>query len=121
MCLLSPETIGRESGLALVTPGAHTEARAMYGGLEFALGLYFGVSAFRTAQLRPALVVLVFVFAGLALARLAGLALQPEADPYNIRALAYESVSALLGLVSLTLVHRAQATAPEQPGSSVTR
>jgi hypothetical protein len=106
LCLFDPETIARESGLALPTPGASTEARAMYGGLEFALGLYFTAGALRRAFTNPALTALVVVFSGLAVARLVGLLLQPETDAYNVRALAYEGASLALGLAALLVARR---------------
>ena len=110
MCLLDPETIARESGLALPSPGAMTEARAMYGGLELALGCYFAVAAARIQRVPEALVVLVTVFLGLALARSAGLLLQAGVDPYNLRALAYEGLSATLGIAALFVLHRRSTT-----------
>ncbi len=112
MCLLNPETIANESGIVLSSPGAAVEARAMYGGLEFALGLYFGVSAAHSVWAKSALVVLVVVFGGLAVARSSGLLLMGEADAYNLRALAYESTSLLLGAGALLALSRSARGAP---------
>ena len=106
MCLLDPATIARESGIELPSPGAAAEARAMYGGLEFALGLYFGASAFRPVWVKHAVVVLVVVFAGLAVTRGVGLLLLESTDPYNLRAFAYEGTSLVLGCAALHALSR---------------
>lgn len=56
--------------------------------------------------MKGALVVLVVVFGGLAVARSGGLLLVGEADAYNLRALAYEGTSLLLGAGALLTVSR---------------
>jgi len=108
MCLLDPETISNESGIVLPSPAAAIEARAMYGGLELALGLYFAASAAHSAWAKSALVVLVVVFGGLAVARSGGLLLAGAPDAYNLRALAYEGTSLLLGAGALALARSAR-------------
>jgi hypothetical protein len=111
MCLLNPETIATESGIGLPSPGAATEVRAMYGGLEFALGAYFAASASRAQWAHNGIIVLVVAFSGLALARGAGLLMQAGADAYNVRAVVYEGMSAVLGLVALVLLRRSRPAA----------
>ena len=57
---------------------ARTEVRAMYGGLQMAIGVFALVGAFRARHRDSALVFFVLALTGLSLCRLAGMALEGE-------------------------------------------
>jgi len=79
------------------------ELRAMYGGLEAALGMLCLFAALRTDLVRPALICLAFLCSGLALARLSGAALEREVSSYTALGLAFETLSAGLSAGFLLL------------------
>lgn len=101
VCFIHPDTIGLESGLAMPTPASIIEVRAEYGGLPFALGLFFFAGAARALPIRTALVVLVTVVTGYAVARILAAAIAGEIDFYNSIAILYEVTTAVLGFLAL--------------------
>ena len=66
----------------------------MYGGLQAALGALALAGALRAGLRRPALVTLGFLASGLALARLAGAALDGAASAYTLAGLGFEITTA---------------------------
>ena len=111
-CLIDPGLLGRLTGLVIATPAAMTEIRAMYGGLELGLGLFFLISAVLPQTTRQGLFCMLLCLGGLGLSRGAGLLFDGAGDGYNIGALIYELGSAVLALAALRFLHRAP------PGSS---
>ncbi len=94
-----------------LTPVGETELRAMYGGLEVGLGL-FGLHAARNAALGvAALWANVYVLAGLAAARGAGVLLGGGDAPIMRALLAFELVSLAVNVWALRAA-RAAASAP---------
>jgi Domain of unknown function (DUF4345) len=57
---------------------ARTEVRAMYGGLQMAIGIFALLGAFRRKYREPALVFFVLALTGLALSRLGGMVAEGE-------------------------------------------
>jgi hypothetical protein len=100
-CFVAPGSLAAAAGVAFQSPTGATELRAMYGGLQAALGLLAGLGALRAAWRRPALVALGFLAAGLGSARLAGLALDGGFSSYTGTALALEWVSAAVAFFLL--------------------
>jgi hypothetical protein len=95
-CFFAPDAL---AGIAGVTAGSTTgsiELRAMYGGLQLAIGALAGAGALRAALERPALVALAFLCAGLFLARTAGALFEGELSAYTASGLVFELGSALL-------------------------
>ena len=85
---------------------ARVELRAMYGGLQLAMGVFLILATFRDAGFRQtALAVSVALFAGLASARAAGLIID-GVDSYNLYACIYEAASLV---VAIWLLQRAPA------------
>lgn len=89
-CFFVPGSLAEAAGVAFLTPTGSTELRAMYGGLQTALGALAGFAAVRPSLVRPALVALAFVAAGLATARLAGVALDGGLSSYTAMGLGFE-------------------------------
>ena len=102
MCLIDPQVVAEYSGLQLPNASALVEVAAMYGGLQFGLGVLFIFSALRREYLRPGLFVLVVTLGCLALGRTFGL-LVHGTSAYNLGALVFESLSSVLAVVALRL------------------
>jgi hypothetical protein len=90
-CLLDPGSLAEAAGVAATSATGTAELRAMYGGLQAALGLLALAGALRPAAFaRHALVALAVLAGGLGLARL-GAALAGDAfSPYTGMALGFE-------------------------------
>ena len=104
---LYPQDMASLSGMTLIQTAAIVDVRAYYGALQLGLAVFLLSSAFRPTFRRPALAMLTLVFAALALGRVAGLYLDGTVgQTFNLYALAYEAVSALLALVAGRWVER---------------
>ena len=92
---IRPEEMASFSGALLMGNAAVTEVRAYYGGLQLGLAAYLAMALTRLDLLRPALMLLVLLYAALALARIAGLWLDGGAQQtFNLYAMLFEAVSA---------------------------
>ncbi len=89
-CFLNPGSLALGAGVAASSATGSTELRAMYGGLQAAIGLLAGAGALRPALARHALVTLAFVCGGLGVARLGGAALDGGFTQYTGMALGLE-------------------------------
>ncbi len=93
--LVKPHELANLSGMLLMAPAAITDVRAYYGGLQVGLAAYLLLALARLDLLRPALSLLVLLYATLALARMAGLWLDGGAQQtFNLYAMLFEIVSA---------------------------
>lgn len=90
-------------------PGQRTEIRAIYGGLEFGLGLFLGWAARARERVQTGLVLLGLVLTGITLGRIVGLVVEGTIDPVNLGAGIGEGAGALLAWWAL----RASGRAPE--------
>ncbi|WP_437882545.1 DUF4345 family protein [Pseudomonas sp. LRF_L74] len=94
--LVRPQEMANASGMLLMAPAAITDVRAYYGALQVAIGLYMVLALLRVDLLRATLMLLVLLYAALALGRLAGLWLDGgEQQTFNLVALLFEVVSAV--------------------------
>ncbi len=100
VCLFSPSMPADYAGISLPTSSGETEIRAMYGGLQAALGAFLVGCAFSANRQAEGLRVMVFLIGGLALGRAFGLLLDGLTS-YNIYALAYEASVAVVALWAL--------------------
>ena len=92
---IQPHEMTNISGMLLMAPAAITDVRAYYGGLQLGLAAYLLLALARFDLLRPALSLLVLLYATLALARMAGLWLDGGAQQtFNLYAMLFEIVSA---------------------------
>lgn len=94
-CFFNPAALGVNAGLVFTTATGATELRAMYGGLQAALGLLAFAGMQREALRRPALVTLFTVTAGLGLARLLGAFNDGAWSGYTLMGLVFEWGSVL--------------------------
>ena len=89
-CLASPGALGQITGFALTTATAQTEVRAMYGGLQMALGLLALLALRRESLARSLVLVLGVATAALAFGRLTGVVLDGGLSGYTIGGLGFE-------------------------------
>jgi Domain of unknown function (DUF4345) len=93
-CFFQPELLGTAAGIVLGSATASTEIRAMYGGLEAAIGAMTLAGLLRADWTRTALSLLAFLCTGLATARFGGILLDGAISSYTVAGLAFETVSA---------------------------
>ncbi|MEO8601874.1 MAG: DUF4345 domain-containing protein [bacterium] len=93
-CFLAPGSLAGGAGVAAITPTGTTELRAMYGGLQMALGILAGLGATRADMTRPALIALGMVTAGLGSTRLLGACVDGGWSAYTLMGLVIEFGSA---------------------------
>lgn len=98
-CLFSPGTVEDATGLQALSADGKAELRAMYGGVQTALGALALGGLLRPALQFPAVAALCFIFTGLACARLFGIVVDEAAASYTFMALAIEVVGALVAFV----------------------
>ena len=95
-CFLDPAQLAGSAGVGFHSPTGSTELRAMYGGLQAALGALALGGVLRVSLERPALIALFFVTAGLASARISGVFLDGSLSPYTIAGLGFEITTAAI-------------------------
>lgn len=98
-CIFQPSFLAVAAGVVANSATAVTEIRAMYGGLEAGIGALCLGALWRPVLVRPALLTLCFVCAGLALTRSAGLFIDSSASAYTFGALAIEIPSAVIAVM----------------------
>jgi hypothetical protein len=93
-CFAQPGSLAEAAGVAFQSPTGSTELRAMYGGLQVAIGALAGLAAWRPALLeRSALLAIAFLTAGLGTARLLGVAIDGGFSSYTAMGLGFEFTS----------------------------
>lgn len=93
-CVFVPSFLEAAASLAAAPSTGTTEIRAMYGGLQTAIGVFALMAVVRPALRRPALLMLAFLCSGLASARLLGASIDGAPSAYTLFALGFEIVSA---------------------------
>jgi hypothetical protein len=95
-CLVDPSSLAASAGIVAQSATATTELRAMYGGLQAALGVLALLGVFADHLRRPALIAIGFLTAGLASTRLLGVLIDGGLSGYTVAGLGFEVVSATL-------------------------
>jgi hypothetical protein len=95
-CFFDPGFLAGAAGIVSQSPTGSTELRAMYGGLQAAIGGLALAGVVSGPLRRPALIALGFLAAGLALARLGGAALDGGISAYTLAGLGFEITTAAL-------------------------
>ena len=93
-CLLQPGFLEGAAGVSGLDATGSTELRAMYGGLQAALGVLAGAAFLRPALRGSAVLTLALLSTGLLLGRLVGVALDGGLSGYTGGALVFELASA---------------------------
>ncbi len=89
-CFANPGFLAEAAGVSAASTTGTIELRAMYGGLQAGIGTLALAAIWRETLRRPALVSIVFLCGGLALARLLGAAVAAELSGYTIMGLFLE-------------------------------
>jgi hypothetical protein len=97
-CLIDPASLSEAANIAATSATGTVELRAMYGGLQAALGLLGLAGALRPALAKYALCAFGVVCAGLGVARLAAASVSGAFSSYTVMALGLE-----LGTVAIVL------------------
>jgi len=100
-CLAQPGFLAEAAGVAATTPTGTTELRAMYGGLQAAIGVLALLAVLRHDLVRTALIAIGFLAAGLFTARLCGALLDGGLSSYTAGALALEITLTVASIVLL--------------------
>jgi hypothetical protein len=90
LCFFQPAGLAESAGVSFTTATGATEIRAMYGGLQAAIGAFALAGALRPALSGSALTLLLVACAGLGGARLLGAGLDAELSSYTGMALVLE-------------------------------
>lgn len=98
--LFDPAVLTEQANLAATSATGTIELRAMYGGLQAAIGLLAGAAALRPALAPTALAALGVVSAGLFVARLGAASLAGVFSSYTVMALGLEA-GMLAGVLAL--------------------
>lgn len=99
-CFFAPTALAEVAGVTSTSATGQTELRAMYGGLQAALGVLAFAGMQRASLFRPALVTLATVTAGLGSARLLGALTDGAWSAYTLMGLVFE-IGSLLWAASL--------------------
>lgn len=105
-CVIDPGYLAEVAGVAATTPTGSTEIRAMYGGLQAALGVLAAFAFLRPTYAHTAATALCFATGGLFLARFIGFMLDGSGSGYTYGALIFELTYAVISGVM------ARSTAP---------
>jgi hypothetical protein len=105
-CLINPAMLAELAGVTSSSTTGAVELRAMYGGVQTALGLFAALAVVRVAWQRPAVLALAFVTGGLFSARLIGTLLTGDTSSYTIGGLGFEFV---FTAVAIALLRRSPA------------
>lgn len=100
-CLFNPGFLTEAAGVSATSATGTTELRAMYGGLQAAVGLFAGAALVRPDLVRAALTMLLFLTAGLGGARITGVLLDGGPSAYTVCAVAFELTCAGVAFVLL--------------------
>lgn len=108
-CFFVPGSLEAAAGVVATHGTGSAELRAMYGGLQMALGALCGMALVNPSYRDTALTTLVFLTLGLGLARLAGAVLDAGFSSYTGMAFAFEFGTAGVAMLAL---RKGSATAP---------
>lgn len=100
-CLVRPKSMLKRVDVRASSSRGTTELRAMYGGLELGLGVFFAAAAAKPEWSRPALVAQTLGLGALAASRLAGILADHPRGPLMKVLFVAESSAAVLGAAAL--------------------
>jgi hypothetical protein len=92
VCFFDPSLLADSAGVMASSATGATEIRAMYGGLQGAVGALAAIALFRPTLVQSFLVTLLTLSAGLLSARLAGYFLDGGYTGYTGMAIGFETV-----------------------------
>jgi len=99
--LAAPGSVAGLTEVALPTPTALADGRAVYGGLTLGLGIFFIFCAVRPETVRAGLLAMFFTLVGPALGRSIGIVADGAGSDATFRTLTFELTFMALALVAL--------------------
>ena len=103
-CFVQPAFLEDVAGVVASSATASTEVRAMYGGLQAAIGCFALYAVMRPSLVRPVLLMLAFLCTGLAIGRLGGVLFDGGVSDYTMGGLFFEIASSGTALLFLSRV-----------------
>jgi hypothetical protein len=103
--LFAPGLLAQIAGISASTTTGAIELRAMYGGLETAVGALVLTGAFVTSLRRAGLLVVAFLCSGLGATRLVSALAAGEFSSYTLQGLSLEIPLALIAIWFLVRAH----------------
>ncbi len=100
--LISPAAVVGGLGIELPTADAMTDIRAIYGGLQIGIGLYFFYCSRSAERVRPGLVALALIAGGFGIARSFGILVDGARGGLIFFALTTEIIAFALAWISLS-------------------
>lgn len=100
-CFAQPGALEEIAGVAFTSPTGSVELRAMYGGLQTAVGVLALLGALRAGLARTAVTAIAALCGGLALARLSGAVVEGSFASYTVLGLGFEITLFATGLAVL--------------------
>ena len=100
-----PETLVVFHDNPFATADARTEIRAVYGGIELAIGIFFGMAAGNDALRRAGLLLAALVSAGAGVARFLGVVLEGESGSLHFL---WGGLEVVGGIVAFYALYREQ-------------
>ena len=97
--LIEPTTMASAIGLVPESPAGLAELRAVYGGLEIALGIFLVVTGFRANWSGIGLWLLLSCYGGITAGRVAGILLDQPDDTFTLQLLGFEAGSLLITIL----------------------
>ena len=97
--LIEPITLASAIGLLPESPAGLAELRAVYGGLEIALGIFLVVTGFRANWSGIGLWLLLSCYGGITVGRIAGILLDHPDDTFTLQLLGFEAGSLLITIL----------------------
>ncbi len=97
--IFDPSYLADAAGVVATTPTGSTELRAMYGGLQAAIGVFAGLALFRPVHAPKVYLAVAFLAGGLFSARLLGLLIDGGGGGYTYGALGFEAVYTVVSIV----------------------
>lgn len=98
-CFFNPAMLTDLTGITMTSSIAITEIRAMYGGVQTAIGILCLIGFLKASMMRPALATLAFVLAGLAVSRSIGLLIDSSGSEYIYGAVGFEITTAVMSWI----------------------
>jgi hypothetical protein len=114
MCIFNTAVIEEIIGVKSIHPTGNTDVRAMYGGVQFAVGLMAALALYDRRYFENLLWTLAFLGSCMALSRTYGLVVDASGTVYTWGVVAYEAFAGASAIAWLMLLPRLQ----EKPRST---
>ena len=93
-CFFVPGSLQEAAGVKAVTETGTTDLRAMYGGLQIAIGMLAVLALRDEAHVRSTLLTIVVLVGGIGIARVLGALLDGDTSTFTLGAAAFEFAAA---------------------------